>query len=795
MWSRKADRNSFHLFERSAMQELHTAPVATGAVVSARGQPWRVIAVERHEDCVGVRLASLNRHTTAVTLLHPFDRMTPLPASERPMPGSRRRTAEAAAAAILDAHPWTGLQSALRADVRLLPYQLDPALAILGGEATRILLADEVGLGKTIQAGLILAELRARNELTRALIVTPAGLRDQWRRELADRFGVQSRRADAATLAEAGRTLPPWVNPWRLPGVTIVSIDLLKRAEVLTQLRDITWDLVIIDEAHHVAGPTDRGDAARFLCRNSRLVVLASATPHAGHTAFERLLDVGRLAADEPSMRVFRRTRGLVSSGILVRRTRNIRVGLSGPERQVLALLERYTSCVWRESSADARLAMIVLRKRALSGPTSLARSLARRMEALAAQPASDGTTQLSLAFHDPLEGELIAEDAEPEAVLTPAGLQDAAEERRTLEALHNAAVAATESSKSRLLEQVLERTAEPVIVFTEYRDTLEEIATALSRFRPLQLHGGMLPEARRAALAAFTDGSARILIATDAAAEGLNLHHRCRWVVHYELPWSASRLEQRTGRVDRLGQERRVHAWRLVGAGTDEVRILRELERRADVNEEELVRLVFEGEAVSRTRRRNARRGETATAEARAEAARLKQLRRLQPFLPRRSLRTVTACVRGRGPFATFGPGSRLIVRSMRADDPSGRRIAEFCWGALVPFIPHRDDPCPTAEDGRRRGRELARQIAAYRSFLRVTAARDGLLASEYSRRAPTLVQPSLFDRRTIRDAGQRRRDIVRSQLEVVERQRRAELSAGAPRVVQTTIATFTIR
>jgi SNF2 family DNA or RNA helicase len=567
------------------MQDLHTrrAAPAAGAVVAARGRHWRVVDAQACGECTQVRLAPFSGAGPAATLLHPFDRIETLALGSRPRRASRRRTAEAAAAALLDSHPWIGLRAALAADIRLLAYQLDPALTIFHGRANRVLLADGVGLGKTIQAGLIAAELQARHELTRALVVTPAGLRDQWERELAERFGLDTRRIDAATLASAERALPPWIDLWSLPGIGVISIDLLKRPEVLAQLRQTIWDLVVVDEAHHAAAGSDRGEAAALVCSRARHVVLISATPHSGdRAAFAHLLDLGRLSADDPPARVFRRTRDAVSEGSGGRRTRNVRVRLSAAERAMFAALGRYTTRVWRESAdRSARLAMIVLRKRALSGAASLARSAARRLAALAERagdtwPDAAKPAQLTLHFEDTLDGELLMEDAEPTSVLGALGLANATDERRLLaDVLALAREAARHESKRALLTAALRRAREPVIVFTEYRDTLQEIARALNPPAVAQLHGGLMPAERRAALDAFTGGRARVLLATDAAAEGLNLHHRCRWVVHYELPWNPARLEQRTGRVDRLGQSRRVHAWRLVSAETDEPRIL----------------------------------------------------------------------------------------------------------------------------------------------------------------------------------------------------------------------------
>jgi len=164
--------------------------------------------------------------------------------------------------------------------------------------------------------------------------------------------------------------------------------------------------------------------------------------------------------------------------------------------------------------------------------------------------------------------------DEEPAFELGVAGLSDPREEQRWLQHVATLARNATaHESKVRALQRLLRRFDEPTIVFTEYRDTLEHIAVKLERFVPLTLHGGLTSRERTDVIAQFNGGQTRLLLATDAASEGLNLHRRCRFVVNLEVPWTPVRLEQRAGRVDRIGQARRVHVLNLAAAGThDEV-------------------------------------------------------------------------------------------------------------------------------------------------------------------------------------------------------------------------------
>jgi hypothetical protein len=237
------------------------------------------------------------------------------------------------------------------------------------------------------------------------------------------------------------------------------------------------------------------------------------------------------------------------------------------------ALIE-YARAVW-EQSPGARLAMSVLLRRASSSAASLARSIERRIALLARPEAS--LVQPALPFLDAEPA-----DDEPQGVLGVAGLHDATSEHVHLDrVLHLAHQASRAESKLLALRRLLTRAQEPAIVFTEYRDTLQQIASTLAGGDVALLHGGLRTQERAEALRRFTAGGARLLLATDAASEGLNLHQRCRLVVNLELPWTPVRLEQRVGRVDRIGQPRRVHALNLVAGGTSEETVLAALARR----------------------------------------------------------------------------------------------------------------------------------------------------------------------------------------------------------------------
>jgi len=563
---------------------LHS-PVQAGSAVEVRGRRWLLQATVPRADCTELHLApaAWSGPATApggLVLLEPFDRPTALHRSARLRVVSRRAWMAVFRAALLGRREPDGLAGAARADADLLPHQLEPALAFVGHGARRMLLADAVGLGKTIEAGFVLAELRERSMLDRALVLAPPGLCDQWCAELSDRFGLDAAVADAGWLRSLLPVLPPGTNPWSTPGIRVASLDFAKRPEVRRSMEHLGWDAVIVDEAHLAAGDSERRAAAHAFASRARVVLLLTATPHSGDArTFLSLCRIGALNHHDPLV-MFRRTRE--QAGITGRRRVHLhRVGPAASERAVREDLDRYVRAVWaRRSGADgrdARLAMTVLLKRSLSGMEPLRRSLAARIERLG-EPASIATAQLPLPWAEEDDA-----DAAPQAVLSAPGLDDEREERSVLSALADgAALAGPHDSKLRALERVLARINEPVIVFTEYRDTLESLR-AVTGPGTAVLHGGMDRFERADAVHEFTSGRARILLATDAAGEGLNLQQGCRLVVNLELPWNPMRLEQRIGRVDRIGQRRPVHVINLLAAGTAEADILVRLARRLE--------------------------------------------------------------------------------------------------------------------------------------------------------------------------------------------------------------------
>jgi superfamily II DNA or RNA helicase len=798
-----------------------------GELVSVRGRGWHVLSSVEGDGAVAVRLRALadrervwQRHYGSTSdprhavLLAPFDRLRRL-ARRRNVTlvttASLIRTLLHIAAAI---RPATGLWSAAAADIHLLPHQLAPVLAAAVHGATRVLVADEVGLGKTIQAGLLLTELSARIGELRALVLVPAGLRVQWRTELRNRFDVGSIDADAAWLRQLAAERPADLNPWTLGGVYVASHDFVKRPDVLRPLEDVTWDLVVIDEAHAMGCGTDRRAAAHAIARRSRRVLLLTATPHWDDArAFDALCDIGRGDGREPPPMLFRRCRADVAPAAL-RRSTFLEVVPSDAERRMHTLLDAYTSRIWAESrqrkDEAAALVAIVLRKRALSSAASLARSIRRRLELLS-DPPGPTVEQLFL----PLPDEEPLQDDDGGATVGLPCLSDARQEREWLVAVAAAAdEAAQEETKVRRLLRLLTRLREPAIVFTEYRDTLlllhervESAGLAVDR-----MHGGMSPQERARVQVQFNAGGV-VLVATDAASEGLNLHHACRTLVHFDLPWSVSRLEQRAGRVDRLGQTRRVHEIALVAGHTAERLVLVPLARRAAearragvgtgflhaLSEERIAATVIDGLPLPLDTRapagaRTSTPPATLDTHALAEVHRLEDLRRL---LQRPGDRHRDALAPDRIPaIVVGGRGGELsaglfLVYELAVIDSRGTHVHE---GHLVVHIVFARR-CPIYRRPSALRQTLAlllgsapaplrtvldaaakRELDAARACLEPATAelrrREHRMLRIYESAASGLVQAGLFDRRAMSDAARRER---------VRNQQRATLAAAA--------------
>jgi superfamily II DNA or RNA helicase len=416
-------------------------------------------------------------------------------------------------------------------------------------------------------------------------VLVPAALRDQWADELGRRFGIDCHAADRHGLDERARHGLPGDNPWRRPGVWIASFDFLKQRHMMDALPSDPWDLLVIDEVHAASGDSERHDSCAELARRARLVMLISATPHNGDDArFMRVIDLGRLKAVDDAPAVFRRTRR--DAGLdLPRRVRWRGVRLSSAESDLFRALADFEAAALQTAGHTHReaalLLLAVFRKRALSTMRALRISLDRRLAWLGdGQRAADfDWLQPRLAFEDDTDE---VDETDRESLTGDIGLRAAAERSwlRRLRVL--AGDAERRESKVAYVAALIARAREPVVVFTEFRHSLEVLQRRLQAGSAVTaLHGGQTPHERRQQLDRFLTGGAAILLATDVGGQGLNLQDRARWVINLELPWNPLKLEQRCGRVDRIGQSKPVHFSVIVAHHAFETGILARLARR----------------------------------------------------------------------------------------------------------------------------------------------------------------------------------------------------------------------
>ena len=270
--------------------------VRTGDLVLVRRHRWRVIEVRVHERCQLVTVTGAGAANSSVLrrFLLPFDTINGLRRPTRVRFVRPRRWRRACRALVANQPRGGGLVTAGRARIDLLPHQLEPALAVVRGGGSRVLLADDVGLGKTIQAGLVITELRARGLAERVLVLTPAGVREQWAAELADRFAIDATVVDFRDVRRRVARLPVSVNPWATVPVVVASLDYVKRPETLSSLRSCQWDVLVVDEAHRAAADSDRHAAVSDLAGQAGYVLLLTATPHNGdRQAFSSLCETG----------------------------------------------------------------------------------------------------------------------------------------------------------------------------------------------------------------------------------------------------------------------------------------------------------------------------------------------------------------------------------------------------------------------------------------------------------------------------------------------------------------------
>lgn len=438
-------------------------------------------------------------------------------------------------------------------------HQLDAASRVLRHMQGRAILADEVGLGKTIEAGIVLSELRLRGLAGRVLVLAPAGLVGQWREELERKFALP------CTIASGPRfTAPPAAGTHP---VTVASLASARRDPLRSALVKDSWDLVIVDEAHRLKSP--RSASARLgRSLRTRCMLLLTATP-----IENRLSDLFQLVSIvRPG-----------SLGAAAEFRRRHGAGDGRQAREVAALRLALREIMVRHRRSEIALALPrrtaeTVRVEPASGEFELYRAISDRVraEARGAGPAQ----ALALRTVQQIAGSSLTACLPS---LRKLGFEDLAAHAEAIEA------AGRTSAKAATLIELLARHRardEKVVVFTAFKRTLEHLGALLQRhdLPAVAYHGSLTRAEKDAAIAAFA-GEAPILLSTEAAGEGRNLQF-CHAMVNFDLPWNPMRIEQRLGRIHRIGQRHDVCLTNLVMSGTLEQRLLEVLQTKINLFE-----------------------------------------------------------------------------------------------------------------------------------------------------------------------------------------------------------------
>ncbi|RLM32843.1 helicase-related protein [Haloarcula sp. Atlit-120R] len=518
------------------------------------------------------------------------------------------------------AHEQGQLLSISNSLVRLEPYQLACVNWVMQKLRQRALIADDVGLGKTIEAGLILKELTARNRADRVLFVVPAHLQKKWIRDMDRFFDISLTPGDRQWVEGERRRLGEEANIWNQDHQQMVaSMAFLRQEEFRDELDNAFWDVVVVDEAHKAAkrgeSPSKTSKMVERVADNSDSLLLLSATPHDGKgDAFRSLVEyidpflvaedqeLSKEAVDRVMMRRGKQTI-YDDNGERIfpnREVGTIPVERTHEERQFYQAVTEYVKHVYNRSEQlnepAVGFAMALMQKRLVSSIGAIKATLSRRLANLVDQQST--ATSLSEEATAYLEGEDLDEEDKQNAEEELAGLtiteSDAQleEEIETLRDLVSLAEGIPVDSKAqkvrRYIQQLLEENPnEKVLLFTEYRDTLDYILD-LVKDEPwadeiLTIHGDVDKEDRAKIEDEFNHGQSRLLFATDAASEGIDLQHSCHIMVNYELPWNPNRLEQRIGRLHRYGQDKEVKVWNFTFEDTREGEIFEMLQDKVE--------------------------------------------------------------------------------------------------------------------------------------------------------------------------------------------------------------------
>lgn len=449
-----------------------------------------------------------------------------------------------------------------RAAMDLVPYQLDPALQALRQHRQRILIADAVGLGKTLEAGILVSELIQRGRGNRILVVALKSMLTQFQKEFWNRFTIPLVRLDSIGLARVRSRIPTNHNPFHYYDRTIISIDTLKGdLEYRNYLENAWWDIIVIDECHNVADrgtSSQRARLAKLLARRSDTLIMLSATPHDGRArSFASLVNMlDPTAISDPEEY---RAEDFRDKGLVVRRfKKDIQSQVGSAFKDRLVRCERHAASLPEEQAYEALLAIpftiggrhdggkraalvrIGLQKALFSSPAAARQSVAARIKVLE-QGSESPDTLAEIAGLQTLDRAL--------GMISPA---DFAKYQRLSALLRSPDYGWNPRADD-----------DRLVIFSERIETLRFLHAQLSqdlRLRPeavALLHGGLADTEQQALVETFgqSESPLRLLLCSDVAAEGLNLHYRSHRLIHFDMPWSLMVFQQRNGRIDRYGQ------------------------------------------------------------------------------------------------------------------------------------------------------------------------------------------------------------------------------------------------
>lgn len=518
------------------------------------------------------------------------------------------------------AHANSKIQSLSNSRTRILAHQVESTHRIVNALRPRFLIADEVGLGKTIEAGLVIRELAYRHDYNRILIVCPASLVEQWRCEMQCKFNDAYEIMDAAFMRRI-KAGPGEKNPWMARDRLICSIDFIKNPAFAVELKKARWDSVIIDEAHRLrrdsSHVTRSFAAVEIIASNTKALLFLSATPFRGkleelyhliglldrnllgpfHTFYEKYcLEGSDLSSlkKKISQAVIRRTKKEVG-GFTSRHARTIRFALYPDERSLYDETTAYVSFEYNRAvqfeNRAVGFVMTVFQKLLDSSTHALVSAFRKRIAGLESRldcPAGE-----PLPVKD-MSGLNAADSDNPDSFTGCHSGKTRVEIEAEIEILKRLAAAGDGIRKNKKAEKLKTlirdlRTMghEKFLIFTQFKTTQDFLAGVLRGYRVSVFNGSMSREEKEAAIESFR-GPAEILISTEAGGEGRNLQF-CSILINYDLPWSPLKIEQRIGRLHRFGQKSDVHVCNFSTRDTVAERVLEVLEKKLKLFEESI--------------------------------------------------------------------------------------------------------------------------------------------------------------------------------------------------------------